>query len=314
MTTKTVDSPQHSEMVAPATNRRVRTYDFQQQDTLDRGRLRRLQPVLEVLAHRMAGALTSTLRHTVRVEIGEAEQQRWETYTASLPEPTFLSSVTISPYGGRLVLHLPLAFALALAEVRLGGLATGRQPVRPLTDIEQRLVSDIAQHALGELPPAFAPVLSIGIGAMASVVSSLFLPAVRPSEVCLVITMRVEVADVDTFETSLCLPITVLMPILDALERMDKVIADPGSDRGRGDDLRRRLLEAPVEAVMCFPDIALSPEELLGLMPGDVVGLHHQVGAPLVLRVGGMAFCQVVATSQGKRLAGLVVENDEEQG
>lgn len=311
--TMTVDSRQHSAVDVPVGARRVRTYDFQQQDTLDRGRLRRLQPVLEVLAHRMAGALTSTLRHAVRVEIGEVEQQRWESYTASLPEPTFLSSVTVSPYGGRLVLHLPLDFALALVEVRLGGSATGHQRARPLTDIEQRLVSDIAQQAIAELPPAFAPVLSIGIGAMASVVSAMFLPAVKPSEVCLLIAMRVEVGDVDTFETSLCLPVTVLMPILDALERLDKVVAEPGSDQGQGDDLRRRLLEAPLDAVMCFPDIALSPEELLGLTPGDVVALHHEVGAPLVLRVGGMAFSQVMATTHGKRLAGLVVENEEQR-
>lgn len=307
-----VDSRQHGALEASTGARRVRTYDFQQQDTLDRGRLRRLQPVLEVLAHRMAGALTSTLRHTVRVEIGDVEQQRWESYTATLPEPTFLSSVTISPYGGRLVLHLPLEFALALVEVRLGGPGSSRQEVRPLTDIEQRLVSDIAQHAVAELPPAFAPVLSIGIGAMASVASSMFLPAVKPSEVCLLIAMRVEVSDVDTFDTSLCLPVTVLMPILDALERLDKVVADPATDQGQGDDLRRRLLDAPVDAVMCFPDIALSPEEILGLMPGDVVGLHHEVGAPLVLRVGGMSFCQVVATTHGKRLAGMVVENEEQ--
>lgn len=300
-----------TDMATPT--RRVRSYDFHQQDTLDRGRLRRLQPVLEVLAHRVAGALTSTLRHTVRVEIGDVEQQRWETYTAALPEPTFLSSVTVTPYGGRLVLHLPLPFALTLVEVRLGGPATGAQPARSLTDIEQRVVSDIAQQALAEVPPSFAPVLSIGVGAMSCVVSSMFLPAVRPSEVCLLVSMRVEVADVGTFDASLCLPVTMLVPTLDALEHLDKAATDAEPDQQRGDELQRRLLDAPVEAVMCFPDIALSPEELLGLVPGDVVSLRHEVGAPLVLRVGGVSFCEVVATSQGKRLAGMVVESDEER-
>ena len=62
---------------------------------------------------------------------------------------------------------------------------------------------------------------------------------------------------------------------------------------------------------MCFPDIVLSPDELLSLVPGDVVGLHHQSGAPLLLRVGGVPFCSIVATNRGKRLAGLVVEGEE---
>lgn len=290
--------------------RRVRPYDFQQQEALDRTRLRRLVPVLEVLAHRIAGSLTSTVRQSVRVEVGELEQQRWEVYTNELPEPTFLSSATILPFGGKIVMHLPLAFALALVEIRLGGSARSDQPARPLTEIEQRLVSEVAQQALAELPPAFAPVLNLGVGAISSVASSMFLQAVKPSETCLLIAMRVEVGDVGTFDTSMCVPITVLLPILDALERLDKVDNGGETDSMQG-HLRERLLEAPVEAVMCFPDIVLSPEELLSLVPGDVVGLHHQSGAPLLLRVGGVPFCSIVATNRGKRLAGLVVEGEE---
>lgn len=309
----TVTTPEQSETQRPEVNgRRVRPYDFQQQEALDRSRLRRLNPVLEVLAHRIAGALTSTLRQSVRVEIGELDQQRWEVYTSELPEPTFLCSATITPLGGRIILHLPLAFALALVEVRLGGAGRGEQPQRPLTEIEQRLVSEVAQQALTELPPAFAPVLSIGIGALSSVGSSMFLQAVKPSEMCLLIALHCEVGDVGTFEASLCLPITVLLPILDALERLDKVEATSDADATQH-RIRHRLLEAPVDAVMCFPDIELSPEELLSLVPGDIVPLHHAQGAPLLLRVGGVPFCHVMATNRGKRLAGLVVENQEDR-
>lgn len=312
MPTMTVDERQDSDVMQAPETRRIRPYSFGQQETLDRTRLRRLQPILEVLAHRIAGALTSVLRQTVRVDMGEVEQQRWETYTATLPEPTFLASATVTPYGGRIVLHMPLAFALALVEVRLGGVGLVEQPLRPLTDIEQRLVSEMAQLALAELPPAIAPVLSMGVGAIASVSSSMFLSAVKPTEVCLLITMRVEVGEVGTFDSSLCVPNAVLLPILDALERLDKVDIDHETEHGQA-DLRQRLLDAPVDAALCFPDIELSPEEILSLMPGDVVPLHHEVGTPLLLRVGGSPFCRVVATSQGKRLAGLVVESQEDR-
>lgn len=308
----TVTTREHSDQERPGDGRRIRPYDFQQQEALDRSRLRRLNPVLEVLAHRIAGALTSTLRQSVRVEIGELDQQRWEVYTAELPEPTFLCSAVVTPFGGRIILHLPLRFALALVELRLGGPGRGEQPQRPLTEIEQRLVSEVAQQALAEVPPAFAPVLSMGIGALSSVASSMFLQAVKPSEMCLVIALRSEVGDVGTFDASLCLPITVLLPILDALERLDKVEAAPETDASHA-SIRQRLMEAPVDAVMCFPDIDLSPEELLSLVPGDIVPLHHAQGAPLLLRVGGVPYCNVVATNRGKRLVGLVVESQEGQ-
>ena len=290
--------------------RRVRPYDFQQQEALDRTRLRRLVPVLEVLAHRIAGTLTSVVRQPVKAEIGALEQQRWEVYTNELPEPTFLSSATIVPFGGRIVLHLPLKFALAVVEIRLGGSPRSNQPERSLTEIEQRLVSEVAQQAFGELPPAFAPVLNLGVGAISSVSSAMFLQAMKPTETCLLIALRIEVGEVGAFDASLCVPITVLLPILDALERLDKTDAGSEADAMQG-DLRERLLEAPVDAVMCFPDIVLSPEELLGLMPGDVVALNRQADAPLVMRVGGVPFFNVVATNRGKRLAALVVESEE---
>lgn len=308
VTTPEESSAQH----ADTGGRRIRAYDFQQQEALDRSRLRRLHPVLEVLAHRIAGSLTSTLRQSVRVEIGDLDQQRWEVYTNELPEPTFLCSATVTPFGGRIILHLPLAFALALVEVRLGGAGRGDQPQRPLTEIEQRLVSEVAQQALAEMPPAFAPVLSMGIGALSSVSSSMFLQAVKPSEMCLLIALRCEVGEVGSYDASLCIPITVLLPILDALERLDKVEVASDAD-GAQHSIRRRLLEAPVEAVMCFPDIELSPEELLSLVPGDIVPLHHAQGAPLLLRIGGVRFCHVMATNRGKRLAGLVVESQEDR-
>jgi len=292
--------------------RRVRLYDFQQQEALDRGRLRRLNPVLEVLAHRIAGALTSMLRQSVRVEVGELDQRRWEVYTAELPEPTFLCSATVTPFGGRIILHLPLRLALTLVELRMGGSGRVAQPERALTEIEQRLVSEVAQQALGEIVPAFAPVLTMGIGALSSVGSSMFLQAVKPSEMCLLIALRVDLGEVGSFDTSLCLPITVLLPILDALERLDKVEAAPETDAAHG-NVRQRLLETTVEAVVCFPDISLASGELLSLAPGDVVPLHHPAGAPLLLRVGGVPFCHVMATNRGKRLAGLVVESQEDQ-
>lgn len=304
MTTDTVSA-------APDTDRQVRAYDFQRQEALERGRLRRLSPVLEVMAHRIAGSFTSTLRLPVRVEIGELDQRRWEQYTNELPEPTLLTSATVTPFGGRIILHLPLRFAMTLVEIRLGGTGSGEQPERSLTEIEQRLVGEVAQGALLELPPAFAPVISLGLGAITAVSSSLFLQAVKPTEICLLIGMRIDIGDVGSFDASLCVPLTILLPILDALERLDKVDTGVEPDSVQ-DDLRQRLQEAPLDVSMCFPDIVLSPDELLSLAEGDVIGLHRQPGLPLLLRVGELTVGHAVATSRGKRLAGLVVENQEE--
>ncbi len=288
--------------------RQVQPYDFQRRDALERARLRLLQPILEVMTHRIAGALTSTLRTPVKVDIGELEQQRWEEYVNNLPEPTFLTGATVVPTGGRIILHLPLPLAMTVIEIRLGGSGSGSVPERSLTEIEQRLVTEVAHGVLAELPPAFSPAMEITMGAISSVSSGSFLPGSTPSEMCLLIGLQVALNEGLTQEASMCVPLVVLLPILDAIERLDKVeIAEEGGTAPTR--LRERLHATDVEIRVHWPEVSLSPEELLSLVPGDVVPLHRSRDLPIVLSVGGARYCDVVPTSRGKSIACMVIDS-----
>jgi flagellar motor switch protein FliM len=288
--------------------RQVQLYDFQRRDALERARLRLLQPILEVMTHRIAGALTSTLRTPVKVDIGELEQQRWEEYVAGLPEPTFLTGATVVPTGGRIILHLPLPLALTLIEIRLGGTGRTVVPDRSLTEIEQRLVTEVAHGVLAELPPAFSPAMEITMGAISSVSSGMFLPGSTPSEMCLMIGLEFELNEGNTQAASICMPLVVLLPILDAIERLDKVelAEEAGTAPTR---LRDRLHATDVEIRVHWPEVLLSPEELLSLVPGDVVPLHRARDLPIVLSIGGARYCDVVPTSRGKTIACMVIDS-----
>ena len=290
----------------------VQLYKFERREALDRGRLRRLTPILEVMAHRISGSLTSTLRTPVRVSVGEMDQQPWEHYANELPEPTFLASVAITPLGGRVVLHLPLRLSMALVEVRLGGARGTASPDRALTEIEQRLVSEVAQGALRELPPSFAPVISLGLGAISLLASAMFLQAINPTEGCLLLGLHLYLGDDGPYDASICMPLSLLLPILDALERLDRV--EPGEEEDlAGRDLRARLLEMPCDLTVCFPDVKLSPAELLSLTPGDVIRLDRPEGLPLLLSLKGVYVGKVVPTQRGRRLACMVVESEAEE-
>jgi flagellar motor switch protein FliM len=287
--------------------RQVHLYDFQRRDALERARLRLLQPILEVMTHRIAGSLTSALRTPVKVDIGELEQQRWEEYVNGLPEPTFLTGAMVVPTGGRIILHLPLSLAMTLVEIRLGGTGGSAVPERSLTEIEQRLVTEVAHGVLAELPPAFSPAMEITIGAISSVSSGSFLPGSTPSEMCLQIGLQLELNESHTEAASLCVPLVVLLPILDAIERLDKVeMAEEGG--AASSRLRDRLHDTDVEVRVHWPEVLLSPDELLSLVPGDVVPLHRARDLPIVLSVGGAPYCAVVPTSRGKSIACMVTE------
>jgi flagellar motor switch protein FliM len=287
--------------------RQVHPYDFQRRDALERARLRLLQPIFEVLTHRIAGSLTSMLRTPIKVEIGDLEQYRWEEYVNSLPDPTFLTGSTVVPTGGRIILHLPLPLAMTLIEIRLGGTGTAVIPERSLTEIEQRLVAEVAHDVLAELPPAFSSAMNISLGAISSVSGGMFLPGSTPSEMCLLVGLKVELNESVTQDASLCMPLVVLLPILDAIERLEKVevAEEAGAAPTR---LRERLHATDVEVRVHWPEVLLSPDELLSLAPGDVVPLHRARDLPIVLSVGGAHYCDVVPTSRGKSIACMVIE------
>lgn len=299
------------ESAAPQLERQVRPYDFQRHEAMDRSRLRRMAPVLEVAAHRSTQALTSIVRASIRVEIGELEQMRWEAFASSLPETTYLATAAVTPVGGRLGVHVPIELAQAIVELRLGGSVSGVVTDRALSEIELRLLNEGIEAMVSEVFEALSVVVPMSIGPVSASSSPVLVQMPNPSEICLLVKLNVTLEERSSFEAVLCFPLTILLALLDALERIDNAeLTEPDSVV---DHVRSRLLDVPVEAVVSFPEIVLSTDELLSLSAGDVISLHRPEGLPLRLTVGGRQFCDVVPTTTGKRLACLVVESQPEE-
>ncbi len=292
---------------------RVRRYDFNHQEAIDRSRLRRLQPVMEAAAHRMAGSLTVNLRQPVRITVDGFEQSPWEEYAATVEDPTYLASASLLGLDGRVVLHLPVALALALVDVQLGG-SGGPQPERlTLTDIERLLVGSMVDDMFAALPSAFDAFVDLRVGVVQKLTSSIYLKAGRPGEMCLFAALSVVIGESPPRTVHLCIPLTVLHPVLDAFERLQQA---EGGGGGHGpSNAVERLLAVPVEVQVAYPPIGLTPSELLDLQAGDVIPLHADKDAqrtPLELVVGGVGVGRGVLVEQGKRLACTVVDWNEE--
>jgi flagellar motor switch protein FliM len=162
------------------------------------------------------------------------------------------------------------------------------------------------------MTPAFSPVMTLTLGATSHLASAMFLQGPNPAEGCLLVAMSVLLGEDGPYEASLCLPFSLLLPILDALERMDRM-DHPDEDDVVNRQLRSRLLATACDLSVCFPEIRLTPDELLTLAPGDVIRLHRPEGLPLLLNAGGMTVAPVVITQRGRRLACMVVDPESEE-
>lgn len=299
------------ESVAPELNKPVRPYDFQRHEAMDRSRLRRLSPILEVAAHRVTQSLSSIVRAAVRVEVGELEQKRWEVWANGLPEPTFLATATVTPVGGRIALHVPLSLLSAVVELRLGGSVSGVVPERAPSDIELRLFMEAAEAIVTEIFEALRVVVPMHVGPMSSSNSPMLVQMPNPAEIKLLVTFKITIDEGVESEAVVCLPLSILMALLDALERVD--MAQLNEPDSVVQQVRERLLEAPVDVSVSFPEIVLSTDELLSLAVGDVISLQRPEGLPVRLNVGEVHYCDVVPTTKGKRLACMVVETKTQE-
>ena len=297
--------------VAPEINKQVRPYDFQRHEAMDRSRLRRLTPVLEVAAHRVTQSLSSIVGSAVRVEVQELEQKRWEVWANALPEPTFLATAGVTTIGGKVALHAPLPFVSSVVELRLGGLLSRAVPERAPSEIELRLFMEAAEAVLNELFEALAVVVPMSIGALTSSSSPMLVQMPNPAEICLLIALKVTIDETFDSEVVICLPLSVLLALLDALERVE--MSQLNERDSVVHQVRERLLDAPVEVSVSFPEIVLSTDELLTLAVGDVISLQRPEGLPLRFNVSDLHFCDVVPTTKGKRLACMVVESKTQE-
>ncbi len=285
----------------------VAEYDFRQPSGLERHHQRSMHLLLEVFLHRVGGSLTANLGVPVHASIESLEQVTWDEYAASLPEPTCIGSFTLPPLSGRITLHLPLKLAVSFVEIRLGG-SKGVVPFeisRPLSDIEQKVLAPVLKAIPEELPAVFAPLVSTRVAGLTQTSGARFLQATSASELCLVATCAISLGDTVRQQFSLCLQISTLRPLVDAM-----VLQEMERGQEVGEDAcvtQERLLEIPVELALCFPEVALSPPEIALLEVGDVIPLHYEKDQPLAVTLSGREpILMALPASKGKRLAAVI--------
>ncbi|MGH8981735.1 MAG: FliM/FliN family flagellar motor switch protein [Acidimicrobiales bacterium] len=303
-----------SSALLPVGDARVRAFDIRNQEVIDRGRIRRLLPVIEASAQRMAGAFSANVRQAVHITVEGFDQKSWDDFRAEMEDPTFIAAASMSGLEGRVALHIPAQLVLTLVDVQLGGKGK-RQPDRlVLTDLEFDLLSVIAEDAFAAFQAAVNAFVEVGIGGVQPLRSSIYVKMGRPGEMCLQIQMSVSIADGEQQSMYVYCPLPALHPILEAFERLQR--GDDSTKARRWMDTEKRLLTVPVEIQVAYPPIALTTTEVLGLRAGDVVPLHvdkDDRDAQLDIVAGGFCIGKGFLVAKGKRLACTVTSWREEK-
>ncbi len=299
---------------APSADGRVsrevtETYDFRRPTTFAREHVRSLAVAHEVFVRRFASGLNSTLRTVVQMEPLSVEQMSYDDYIRSMPNPTVLATVGLAPLPAAAVLEMNVQLALVLVDRMLGGQGLPVAPRRP-TEVETHLLQQLVGHGLEAFRETLKPLAEVTPEVGDVDYNPQLVQVVAPSEVVLLLTYRVTIAQGARSEglMTICYPYSTLGPALTQLSNNLWLDALPAGSAGHVAPLRANLPSVPVKLAVQADPITVAARTIAALQPGDVLRLDHPVEKLLQGTVGGVAVVDGHIGRRGRRLAFQIVD------
>jgi flagellar motor switch protein FliM len=282
-------------------------FDFRRPSKFSRDHVRAFQIVHETFARQFSTVLATTLRAVANVTFGSVDQLTYDEYVRSLPNPTYLGVLSLSPLPGPAVFQLPLSIVFASVDRLLGGTGESPAPERPLTEIEASLMKGVVRRTLKELEYAYESLVAVEADIVQQESNPQFLQIAAPSDMVLAVSFEVRIGD-QHGTASLCIPYGTMQPVLERLASENLFEDRSGRDPvAFARALESAVAEVPVEISVRFAEVALPSREIVQLRVGDVVPLCHPVDEPLTVSVDGVPCYEAVTGRKGKHLACLVV-------
>jgi flagellar motor switch protein FliM len=252
------------------------------------------------------------LRSGAQCTLGTVEQLTYDEYVRSLPNPSYLIVLSLSPLPGAAILQFPLPIVFAAIDRLLGGTGDSLSPKRPLTEIESNLMRSVVDRTLRELEYAYETLVRVEAEIVQQEFNPQFAQIAAPSDMAMVVSFDTRIGEKHGNAT-ICVPFSTMQPVLESLASQSLFQDHRGQDPVLWQQqLERALARVSVQTCVRFADVELSSAEIVGLQVGDIVPLDHPIELPVTISVDGVSCNRAVIGRRGKRLACLVVDGDQE--
>ncbi|MBI5575059.1 MAG: FliM/FliN family flagellar motor switch protein, partial [Deltaproteobacteria bacterium] len=184
------------------------------------------------------------------------------------------------------VIEAPMVFAFV--ECFFGGPSVRyvKAEGRYFTQIEQKIVRKIMEHAFADMSGAWQGIASLEPEYVSTEINPQFVTIVQPTEIVIKVQIHVELENF-TGKLYFCIPYSVVEPLKEKLcsgIQADKFEIDERWTEG----LRAKLIDSYVEVVAEMGRVQLSVGEIMNLVQGSVINLGVFAGSDLPVKVEGV--------------------------
>lgn len=249
----------------------ARSFDFNSQERIVRGRLPTLEMINERFARNFRVSMFNLLRRQAEIAVGGVQMMKFSEYVHSLYVPTSLNMIKVDPLKGTALFVIDPKLVFIVVDNFFGGEGRFYNKIegREFTPTEQRVISMLLDKIFKDLEDAWRPVKQLTMEYQSSEVNPHLANIVSPTEVIVVSTFRIDLEG-GGGDLHITLPYSMVEPIRDLLDAGVQSDVSEVDERWRL-SMRDEIFESKIEVRSQLVDIELNLSDINQLEVGDVI-------------------------------------------
>jgi len=252
----------------------ARTFDFNNQERIVRGRLPTLEMINERFARYFRISFFDMLRKSPEITVNGIEMVKFNEYMQTLHMPTSLNMIKMSPLRGTGLIVLDPRLVFILVDNFFGGDGSIEAKIegREFTSTELKVIEKVVQMSFKDLVKAWEPVINVHFNYHNHEVNPQMATIVSPTEVIVVSSFHIELEG-GGGDIQIVYPYSMIEPIRNLLD------TGVQSDHGEIDErwailLKEELMHAKINMQALFIEKQVPLSDLINFRAGDIIPIE----------------------------------------
>ncbi|MFJ8234353.1 flagellar motor switch protein FliM [Ureibacillus sp. NPDC094379] len=288
--------------------KKIKNYDFKRALRFSKDQIRSLTRIHENFARLLTTFFSAQLRTYVQITVVSVDQIPFEEFVRSIPKMTLINIFEVPPLDGNILMEINPNIAYSMLDRLMGGKGSSYSNVDNLTEIEQKIMTNLFERSFDNLREAWQNVAEIDPMLVELEVNPQFLQMISPNETVVVISLNTIIGE-NTGMINICIPHVVLEPIIRNLSvqywmQSNTKEATPEQTK----TLENRVKQAQIDLVAELGTSDITIEDFLYMNIGDVIQLDQKINDPLTLKVGNIPKFTVQPGKLNKKMAIQIID------
>ncbi|MCR5503363.1 MAG: flagellar motor switch protein FliM [Lachnospiraceae bacterium] len=284
LTTGEIDASELEE----SSQKQVTDYDFKRPAKFSKEHLRTLEIIYENYGRLISTNLPLYLRKSVQTTVASSETVTFSEFSNALSNPVILGIIDFKPLSGNIIIELSPNLGFAMIDRMLGGPGLPLEKNRDFSEIEMTIIEKLMILCMQLMKDPWKNVVDIDPIMERIETNAQFAQIIPPSDMIAIVTMNIRIGETEGF-MNICLPFFTLEDVMDKLNTkywFASMQEEDSTDYEEYLEAMIKRVDVPVRAVLGTS--AISVNEFLGLVPGDVIRLNTTVESEMNVYVGNI--------------------------